>query len=378
MRIAMIGLSLYGQGAEFVLATIAKGLAARGHSLDVIVSRLHDDIRRAHPDWKPFNIGEKVRMIVMGGRRGRQCIGELRKIFRTGCYDIVVCHASPFAIPARMAALGMVKSPRFVYVEHLGGIGTDWNGNFIQPGFSVLKALKNLLMRLYDAQFAVSQGTLDAINRVTGYPKSRLHLVYNPVFDETFENRVTPPPEHPWLRLATEPVIVAAGAFNGVKNFELLIEAFAEVRKSRKCRLIIFGEGRSRTKYEALIAAKGIQQFVSLPGFTNKLRAELKGASCFVVSSTVESFSIVLVEAMAAGVPVISTDAPYGPREILQGGKNGILVPNRDRGALVKAINKVLDGNGIPPSKDMIARFSVESASAAYERELLNVLKGYV
>jgi glycosyltransferase involved in cell wall biosynthesis len=105
--------------------------------------------------------------------------------------------------------------------------------------------------------------------------------------------------------------------------------------------LIIFGEGGLRSEYERLIEELGIGDSVSLPGFTNNLPAELKGGACFVVSSLIESFSVVLVEALASGVPVVSTDCPYGPGEILKRGKYGTLVTFVD-GKTFNALSRIV------------------------------------
>ena len=129
-----------------------------------------------------------------------------------------------------------------------------------------------------------------------------------------------------------------------------------------------------RNEYERLIRDLGIEDSVSLPGFTDNLPAELKGASCFVVSSLIESFSVVLVEALASGVPVVSTDCPYGPGEILQRGKYGILVKNDDVTSLAEGILKVLRGEGIKPPPESYAPFTIDAVVDRYERAMEDVL----
>lgn len=376
MKIALIGASLYNQGAEFVLATVSRGLASRGHDVDVIVLCCHLDIAAKNPDVKPFDIGDKANLIVMKAKRSRSSVFELRRILTEGRYDIVMCHYAPMAIPIVLASVGLRDRPKIVYVEHLGGIGTDNRGRSVSPNRSLSQKLINAVMRSYDAIFAVSKGTCDAVNRTTGYPRDKIFLVPNPAINDlNANNALAEKPSHPWLIGSDIPVIMAAGAFCGVKNFELLIRAFARVRKNRPCRLIIFGEGPFRDVYNRLIDELGIKEFVSLPGFTNRLPSEMIGAACFVVSSYIESFSIVLVEALAAGVPVVATDAPYGPREILKDGKNGILVENNNEEALADGIQKVLDGKGIVPNVEMVRSFTFSSAAQKYEELLMQVCK---
>lgn len=366
MKLALLGASLYSQGAEFVLATVARGLSQRGHDIHVIVNGIHKKIAKEHPYQAPFDVGDKVKVLVIDSVRARDSIGELRAIFKAEHYDCVMCHHAPFALPMLIAAFGLEQ--KNVYVEHLGGIGADLEGKRIENKFTVVSYLKNSLMRLYDAQLAVSKGTLEAINRMTGYPKEKLHLVYNPVFDslpDNFERKVD----------VECPIVMAAGALGRIKHFDLLIDAFSKVHQSNPtARLVIWGEGIERATLLKQINNLGLNHVVSLPGFTNQLPLELKQASCFVVSSYVESFSIVLVEAMAAGVPVVSVDAPYGPREILQDGKNGILVDNNNVDALAAGICKVLNGQGITPAQSMIERFSVANVAKRYEDVLLKII----
>lgn len=376
MKIAFLGTTLYNQGAEFVLATTARALADNGHEVDVVVTAVNDDIAKARPQVKPFDIGNNARQITLKGRRGRECILELRGLMKRGGYDAVVCHASPMTIPMILASIALKKRPKLIHVEHMGGIGVVYEtGAIAYPKFSFGAFVRKRIMSCLDAQFVVSKGTLEAINRMTEYPRERIHLVYNPVLDDVFEGKRMQKAEHPWLKeKSTLPVIVAAGAFAGVKHFDMLIEAFAKVRKEVPCKLVIFGEGSFRPRYEKVIKDLGIEELVSLPGFTNQLPAEIRNASLFVVSSKVESFSIVLVEAMACGVPVVSTDAPYGPREILRDGEYGILVKNWDVDALANGIRRALTGGAIKPTLDMVKRFSVASVRDQYEVALNKIV----
>ena len=373
MKIAMIGTSLFHQGAEYVLAALARGMAAHGHDVSVILSKYHDDWQKAHPDWKPFELGAAVKVIVLPTRRGRESVFSLRKVLKTGRFDVVLNHASTFCYPMIVSAILMRHRPVLIHVEHLGGVGVNARGLKIEPRNTLRGRLFQVLKRRLDAQFTVSEGTANAITRMTGFLRSKVYTVYNPGIDEVFERKRQEVPSHPWLREVTLPVVVAAGAFAECKNYVLLLKAWAEVIKRVNARLIIFGDGGLRSEYERLINELGIVDAVSLPGFTNNLPAELKAASCFVVSSLIESFSVVLVEALACGVPVVSTDCPYGPREILEGGKNGILVENDNENALADGIFQVLSGNGVKPGPSMVERFTIGAVVERYERAIEDV-----
>ena len=375
MKIAMIGTTLFHQGAEYVLAAIARGMAAHGHDVTVILSKYHEDWRKAHPDWKQFELGNGVKVIIQPARRARESVFAFRKIIGQGGYDVVICHSGSYTYPLAVMSYLMRKPPVLIHVEHASGFGTDGFGNRIEPHFSVRGLLRNVLFRRMTAQFTVSEGTADAIARMTGYPRERIHTVYNPVVDEVFERKLAVEPTHPWLKGGGVPVAVAAGAFCSFKNHLLLLRSWAEVVETHKARLIIFGEGGMRGEYERLIRELDIADSVSLPGFTNNLPAALKRATCFVVSSTIESFSVVLVEALAAGTPVVSTDCPYGPREILKGGQYGLLVKNNDVHALAEGIMRVLRGEVTKPSPEAWIPFTVDAIVNRYEQAINSVFE---
>ena len=374
MKIAMIGTSLFHQGVEYVLAALARGLSNHEHDVTVILSKYHEDWQKGHPDWKPFELESLVKILILPARHGRESVFSLRKVLRSGRFDVVLNHAASFCYPMIASAILMRNRPALINVEHLGGIGVDARGRKIEPRSTLRGRLFQMFKRRLDAQFTVSEGTADAITRMTGFPRPRIYTVYNPAVDDVFERKRKESSAHPWLREATLPVVVAAGAFAACKNHVLLLRAWEEVIKRFQARLVIFGEGGLRSEYERLIEELGIGDSVSLPGFTNNLPAELKGASCFVVSSLIESFSVVLVEALASGVPVVSTDCPYGPGEILQRGKYGTLVKNDDATALAEGILKVLNGQGIKPPPESYAPFTIDAVVNRYERAMEDVL----
>ena len=375
MKIAMVGISLFNQGAEFVMATLAKGLTSLGHEVDVIVSAVHSDIAAKSIGVKPFDVGDRVKVIVLKSRRARHSIPELRKIFRGSCYDVVMCQASPFSVPIIFSTLLLNPKPKLVYVEHLGGIGTDMKGHEITQSKSLKVRFLNWINNRYDLKVAVSNGTKAAMSRMTGYPSDKIKVVANPVLDSTFEEKRCLPAKHKWLSAKSDkPVIVAAGALNAVKHFDLLIKAFRLMRDQIDSRLVIFGEGPYRQTYEKLISDLNLADCVDMPGFTNQLPAELNNASCFVVSSYVESFSIVLVEAMACGIPVVSVDAPYGPREILRNGTRGVLVENENALALSNGIAKALRSDINWNPGDIAVEYGVARVASLYEAIFSNIL----
>lgn len=375
MKIALIGTTLFRQGAEFVVAALARGLAEHGHDVTVVLSKYQTDWQQAHPDWKPFELGKGIHLIIQSKRRARESVFSFRHILKAGNYDVVMCHSGQYTYPLVLASFGLKDRPVLIHVAHSGGVGTTEDGRMVNPHFSLSAYLRDKIKNYVDAQFTVSDGTADAISRMTGYPRSRIYTVYNPVIDAVYKTKLAQEARHPWLKNKVLPVVVAAGAFCSLKNHPLLFQAFADVIKRVPARLIVFGEGGMRKDYEQIIQGLGISEFVSLPGFTDNLPAELKEADCFVVSSKIESFSIVLVEALAAGVPVVATNCPYGPPEILRNGEYGILVENGNAVALADGIVKVLFGHGISAPQEAIEPYAIEATVARYESCLAEVMR---
>jgi glycosyltransferase involved in cell wall biosynthesis len=189
---------------------------------------------------------------------------------------------------------------------------------------------------------AVSQGAADDLSRSLALPREEVKVVYNPVITPELVALSRKPTGHPWLQPGQPPVILGVGRLTRQKDFATLIRAFAEVRRQAPARLIILGEGEDRSALETLVSQLGLTGDVALPGFRENAMAYMAGSALFVLSSAWEGLPTVLIEALAAGTRVISTDCPSGPREILQGGRLGTLVPVGDAEALASAALEAL------------------------------------
>jgi glycosyltransferase involved in cell wall biosynthesis len=139
------------------------------------------------------------------------------------------------------------------------------------------------------------------------------------------------------------PVVLAAGRLERQKDFPTLLRAFALLRAERPVRLVVLGEGAWRERLAALAATLGVAADVDLPGFQPNPYPFLARTRVFALSSRWEGSPNVLTEAMALGTPVVATDCPSGPREILADGRYGPLVPMGDAPALAAALARALD-----------------------------------
>lgn len=228
-----------------------------------------------------------------------------------------------------------------------------------------------LIYPLIDQIVAVSEGVAEDTRRIARLPASRISVIRNPVITPELEQQAAEPCPHPWLDIGQPPVILGAGRLERQKDFPTLIRAFAHLPRQPECRLLILGEGGARPSLEALIETLGLRERVALPGFQHNPYAWLARARLFVLSSAWEGSPNVLTEALALGVPVVSTDCPSGPSELLDGGRFGPLVPVGDVPALAEAMARTL-ARPLPAATLRMAVSEYEQARSA--RRYLEVL----
>jgi glycosyltransferase involved in cell wall biosynthesis len=195
-----------------------------------------------------------------------------------------------------------------------------------------------------DGFVAVSQGVAQDLAKLTDIPLNQIQTIYNPVVTANLLEQAKASIDHPWFAPGQPPVILGAGRLHPQKDFATLIRAFAKVRQQRMVRLLIIGgEPDQKDKLQSLIEELHLEQDAQLFGFTDNPYAFMAQATVFALSSRYEGFGNVLVEAMATGTPVVSTDCESGPAEILDNGKYGKLVPVENPEALASAILATLD-----------------------------------
>jgi glycosyltransferase involved in cell wall biosynthesis len=224
-----------------------------------------------------------------------------------------------------------------------------------------------------DNVVAVSTGVAQDLLHTIHLPSAKVQTIYNPAVNSQFYEDANCPLDDPWFTHAAPPVVLGVGRLHRQKDFSLLIRAFSLIRKERSVRRMILGEGEDRPALEALVKDLGLEEDVALPGFVENPYRYMKAAAVFALSSRWEGFGLVLVEAMAVGTPVVSTDCPSGPAEILEGGKWGRLVPVGDAHVLAGAIISALDDPSTPEGiHHRVLDFSVDHLMQQY----LDVLFG--
>lgn len=242
-----------------------------------------------------------------------------------------------------------------------------WWPPFEQAMRRLLRCTLGFVYPWADHVIAVSKGVAHEVQRLTGLPDDRVTTIYNPVVGPYIRRLAAQPVDHPWVADTQVPLILAVGRLTPQKDYPTLIHAFARVRYVRAAHLVILGEGRQRHKLEKRVHQLGLDADVALLGHVDNPFAWMSRAAVLVLSSAWEGLPGVLIEALACGCPVVSTDCPSGPREILEHGAFGPLVPVHDDRMLAAAILTVL---AAPPDRDKFLRraedFRIDAGVDAY------------
>jgi len=353
--------SLRGGGAERVMVHLARGFAERGFRVDLVLAKAEGPYLAEVPP--------SVRVVDLKASRMLYSLPRLVRYLRKERPTALLSaldHANLVALWAR--DLARVPTRVVVSVRNTLSQATvhapDQRAKWIPLGI-------RLFYPRAEAVVAVSQGVAEDLVRLTSLPREKIRVIYNPVVTPELFAKAEEPLDHPWFAPGEPPVILAVGRLTEQKDFPTLIRAFALVRAQRPARLMILGEGELRPQLEALVHELGLQDDVALPGFVANPFAYMARAAVFVLSSRWEGLPGALIQAMACGTPVVSTDCPSGPREILEDGRWGRLVPVGDVNALAEAMATTLDETEHPDVAARAKEFNVNYAVENYLKVLL-------
>lgn len=381
-RIAVFIYALTGGGAQRRSLTLANAFAACGHQVDLVVVRtvgvlnadLSPEVRLIGLDrgWGKLHVAlsrtfRRRRIETMAS------IPALARYLRQAQPDVLLSAANHVNITA-VAAWRLAGLPLALVLR----ASNHPSGNLKvlpllqRPVHAYRRWLARRLYPIADAVVAVSQGVADDVVRLTGMDPARVVTVYNPVLTPSLRRRMAEPLDHAWLRPGTAPVILGAGRFVPQKDFATLIRAFKLLRAERPARLVILGEGPQRRRAQQLVEELGLGEDVLLPGYAPNALAWMRRAAVFALCSRWEGLPGVLIEALACGCPVVSTDCPSGPREILEDGRLGPLVPVGDAPALARALGAVLDA---PPEREALMARARDFAPEAAIKGYLDVIE---
>jgi glycosyltransferase involved in cell wall biosynthesis len=231
--------------------------------------------------------------------------------------------------------------------------------------------LMRLTFPFADGVVAVSEGVAGDLSATLGFPRESIRVIYNPSVTDSLLSFHSERPSHPFWQSGV-PVLVAVGRMVLAKNFPGLIQAFQKALEKREMRLVVIGDGPERGRLERMVDELGIGEFVHFPGFLEPPWQWMIHSDLFVLSSSWEGLPTVLIEALALGCRIVSTDCPSGPREILSDGRFGQLAPVNDAQALADAMLVALDMPHDPLLQKLRARdFMVTPSAEAYRSLLL-------
>ncbi|RDD62241.1 glycosyltransferase [Ferruginivarius sediminum] len=363
-------------GRERLLLGVARRLLELGHTVDILLPAPREVLGDGLPEGARFVCLDRWWMRVPGRRRR----SKHRTYLSTPLVAGYLRKTRPDAllsgsIPPNLAALlarRMAGSATRVVLRQSNVIRIAGDARYGQVQRQLRDPVVRTLYRGADRVIAVSHGVADNVVAATGLPAARVCTVQAGVA-EAVPTLARETPDHPWLAPGEPPVVLNVGRLVAQKDHATLLRAFARVRERREVRLIVLGpDGPARAELDALIAELGLSDCVDLAGFNANPYAFMARAGVFVLSSTFEGMPNALLEALACGCPVVSTDCPSGPREILDDGAYGRLVPMRDPAALAEAIEATLDERSDREAlRARAAAFGVDRAVAGYVEALL-------
>lgn len=352
--------SLGSGGAERAVANLASALAERGHRVTVLMLRGGGAYEAT--------MSPRVTMVDLGLARARHIPARLAREVRERKIDIVfsaLFHLDLYTLASRFlfgwrarVVLCFQNTPSVVARESTA------------PAERVLMQVYRRVARTADQHFAISKGVAEDAAAFFRIAPARIEVISNPIVDPT-----APPPTAVDLKalfdVRPEKILVTSGRLTKQKDYPTLLAAFARLCASRDVGLVILGEGELRAELTGLCASLGVTHAVRFVGFQKRPLDWMIGADVFVLSSLWEGLANVVVEALWLGLPVVSTDCPHGPGEVLLQGRIGRLTPPSDAVALANAIIEALDE---PQHPDILRNraldFTIESIADRYEAAL--------
>jgi len=355
-RIAFFLPSLAGGGAERVFVHLSNQFVLLGREVDMVL------LRKEGP-YLP-SLDSRVRVVDLASSKLSGVVA-LARYLRREKPTVLISGMDVFNMVALLAVkLARLKTPTIVTIHlHL----STYTQSARRLHVRLLPFLAKNLYKSATAVVAVSSGVADDLASIIDMPRARIAVVYNPVAIP----QIAPGCPHTWFAPPSCPVLVSAGRLDSQKDFITLIRAFSQVVMKRPVRLIILGEGPEREALERLINELGIAENVLLPGFVENPFAYFAHAQLFVLSARYEGFGMVIAEALACGCPVVSTDCPSGPAEILENGRYGTLVPIANPAAMAQAIERALDE---PADKAALRKRAADFAPEPIARRYLQIV----
>ena len=341
-------------GAERVMLNLAHGIAARGdHTAELVLAKPSSSPRMEE-------IGPEVGVRSLDARRTTTSLPALTRYLRKHRPDVMISALASANMAAVWAKRVSHIDTRVIVTQHntlseqVGSAG---------PMARAEPALLKASYRAADGIVAVSDGVADDLAACAGISRETVHVIPNPVITPDLECKSRDPVDHAWFSEPSVPVVVAVGRLTAQKDFPTLLRVIELVQRCQPVRLIILGDGPDHRAISALARELGIEDCVELLGFVANPYPYMARASLFVLSSRYEGLPTVLIEALFLGTPVVSTDCPSGPGEIID---RSLLVPVGDPGSLAAAIAGSLAGERRQQPNVDLSTYTLDAAVSRY------------
>jgi len=369
IKIAFFLPNLEGGGAERNVVNLLNNLNKEKYDLSIVLGKKEGAFIGEIPEY--------VSLVNFGLKSSYSLVLFLKliKYFRQEKANIFVSAFPRFNIISLLARIFSGSKIKIIITEHTTFSFLPLTAKVISHKLFARFPLPVLIKSIYpkaDAIICVSKGVaIDLCKFIHCLDKIR--VVYNPITNQKIKDLAEEEINHPWFFDSQIPIILAIGRLAKTKDYPNLIGAFKKILDKMPANLVILGEGSEREKLEKLAYKLGLSNNIAFLGFQSNIYKYIKRASVFVLSSLQEGFGNVIIEAMACGTPVVSTDCLSGPREIIEHGKNGILVPVADKEILAMAIINVLNSPELrnkfsEAGEKRAEHFSIEKSVKEYER----------
>ena len=351
---------LSGGGVEHMRLRLAADFASRGHAVTIIVQIARGVLRN--------DVSPAVKLVELRQARTWRSIVPLARVLRAQRPRILFSSLDHNNVAALCARVLAGSGTKIVICQHnalRAQMASSWK-------YRIIPLLYRLLSPWADAMIAVSNGVADDLAAATGLSRGQVTVIHNPVVSD--DDWVQGEAPHVWLADTTIPVFLFVGRLTAQKGPTLLLRAFALRLCDGPARLIFCGDGPLRDSLHQNAVRMGVAHCVHFAGYVTNPRAWMSYATALIVPSLYEGFGNVIVEALSCGTPVIATDCPHGPAEILAGGRFGWLVAVGDEHALAAAMAD--NARASFPAERLVRRASLFSlfACVARHQALLNRL----
>ena len=358
VKILFISGILGGGGAERQTSYLLKFLNKDNFETVLCLSKIEGSYLK--------DIPQNISIYDLGVRKGRfntpKIVWKLREIILRENPDIIF---SNLWGSNRIAILAHKLSPVFYNRKLLLGIQNNPSSYK-----KVARMLMPFMYPMADLLIACSKGVANEAIRKLGISRDKMKVVYNAVDIARISVLAKEPVEHQWL--GKFPTIISVGSLTPQKGHVYLLKALEITNKITPIYLLLLGDGPEKEKLQKLAISLGINDYVDFLGYQPNPFKYMASADVFVLSSLWEGFGNVLVEALACNVPIVSTNAPYGPQEIIQDGRNGFLVPTANPEALADRIIRILN------TSTLREEFTVEGLRIVHEKfSIENIIKQY-